>query len=345
MTDTRAATMDRSPATDPTEPVAELVEATKRYGAVTALDRVSLRAMPGEVLAVLGPNGAGKTTAVSLMLGLARPTSGRARLFGADPRSAGSRMRIGTMLQVSGVPATLTVREHLTAFATYYPAPLGVDEAIAIAGLEGVANRLYGKLSGGQQQRLHFALAIVGDPDALFLDEPTTGLDAASRRAFWNHVREYLGGRRSVILTTHYLEEADALADKVVVLDQGKVVAYGTPTEVKARAAGRKVRAVTRLSTAEASALAGVRSVERSGAVTTMLSTDSDATVRALLAADPRMSGLEVTGAGLEEAFLSLTSGTGGDDGEGNAAAGPRGRGGGRDGGRDSYAATGRTEP
>lgn len=306
------ATADKRSSTGPAHPsgqapAAELVGVTKRFGDVVALSGVDIAARPGEVLAVLGPNGAGKTTAINIMLGLLKPTTGTARIFGADPRSPRNRLRLGAMLQVSGVPATLTVREHIASFATYYPKPLGIDETIALAGLEAVANRAYGKLSGGQQQRLHFALAMVGDPDLLFLDEPTTGLDVASRRTFWSNVREFLGGNRTVILTTHYLEEADALADRVVVLDRGRVVAEGTPTEIKGRAAGRKVRAVSSLTLALAKALPGVKSAERNGTALTLLTSDADATVRALLEADQNASGLEVTGAGLEEAFLSLT--------------------------------------
>ncbi|MBW7917065.1 MAG: ABC transporter ATP-binding protein [Trueperaceae bacterium] len=295
-------------ATPDRRPVAELVGVSKHYGSVAALTDVSIAAREGEVLAVLGPNGAGKTTAVSLMLGLLRASAGQVRLFGSDPRSPRNRMRVGAMLQVSGVPATLTVREHLTAFASYYPAPLGVEETIALAGLEGVANRLYGKLSGGQQQGLHFALAMVGNPDLLFLDEPTTGLDVASRRAFWSSVREFLGGRRTVVLTTHYLEEADALADRVVVLGGGKVLAEGTPDQIKGRAALRRVRVTSGLTLAAARTLPGVRKADRAGVNLTLLTADADATVRALLAADPAAAGLEVTGAALEDAFLTLTA-------------------------------------
>lgn len=299
--------------------LAELACVSKRYGSVAALTDVNLAAREGEVLAVLGPNGAGKTTAVSLMLGLLRPSAGRVLLFGSDPRAARNRMRVGAMLQVSGVPATLTVREHVTSFASYYPAPLATDETIALAGLEEVADRQYGRLSGGQQQRLHFALAMVGNPDLLFLDEPTTGLDVASRRAFWGRVREFLAGRRSVVLTTHYLEEADALADRVVVLGHGRVLAEGTPAQIKSRVALRRVRITSRLSLAAVDALPGVRKAERSGADLTLLSADADATVRALLAADPDATGLEVTGAALEDAFLTLTGGQ--DVPEGRASA------------------------
>jgi len=290
-----------------TAPLAELRGVTKRYGATVALDDVDLEARPGEVLALLGPNGAGKTTAVHLMLGLLRPTSGEARLFGHDPRAASAKMRVGTMLQISGVPATLTVREHLRSFAAYYPAPLPIDHVLDVAGLSDVARRPYGKLSGGQKQRVHFALALVGDPDLLFLDEPTTGLDVASRRAFWEQVRSFLHGGRTVVLTTHYLEEADALADRVVVLDHGRVLAEGTPAAIKSRAAGRRVRAITRLAAAELELLPGVVHVRRAGTFTELLTTEAETTMRELLQRDPALTDLEVTGASLEEAFLALT--------------------------------------
>src|SRR5690606_2161132 len=178
--------------------------------------QVTIRVRPGEVLALLGPNGAGKTTAVSTLLGLLRPDAGAASLFGARPDDMAAKVRIGAMLQISGVPPTLTVREHIESFAAYYPDPLPVEESLELAGLTDVADRQYGRLSGGQKQRVHFALAMVGDPDLLFLDEPTTGLDVESRRDFWRQVREFIGDGRTVILTTHYLEEADALADRIV---------------------------------------------------------------------------------------------------------------------------------
>jgi len=289
--------------------VAQLERVTKRYGPVMALDAVTLRVRAGEVVAVLGPNGAGKTTAVSTLLGLLRPDEGAASLFGTSPDDVAAKVRVGAMLQISGVPPTLTVREHLESFAAYYPRPLRVDDAIAIAGLEQVARRPYGKLSGGQKQRLHFALAMIGDPDLLFLDEPTTGLDVESRRDFWRQVRSFIGDGRTVVLTTHYLEEADALADRIVLLDEGRLIAEGTPAEIKARTAGKVVRAVTSLDPARLAALPGVNRVELVGAATELLTTDAEETVRELLAADRGLTGLEVTGASLEEAFLAITGG------------------------------------
>ena len=289
--------------------VAQLEGVTKRYGDVLALDEVTLRVRPGEVLALLGPNGAGKTTAVSTLLGLLRPDSGAASLFGTSPDDVAAKVRVGAMLQISGVPPTLTVREHVASFAAYYPSPLPVDRALELAGLSDVANRQYGKLSGGQKQRVHFALAMVGDPDLLFLDEPTTGLDVESRRDFWRQVRQFIGDGRTVILTTHYLEEADALADRIVLLDQGRTIAEGTPAEIKARTAGKVVSAVTRLPLERLALLPGVTRVERVGVAVNLHTSHAEATVRALLAADDGLHGLEVKGATLEEAFLSITGG------------------------------------
>jgi ABC-2 type transport system ATP-binding protein len=279
----------------------------KKYGSVTALAGVDLAVRPGEVVALLGPNGAGKTTAVQLLLGLARPTAGEARLFGREPQDAEARMRVGVMLQVSKVPETLKVKEHIHLISSYYPHPLPRREVIAAAGLGGLEERLFGKLSGGQRQRVLFALALCGDPDLLFLDEPTVGLDVEARRAFWEQIRARAGAGRTVLLTTHYLEEADALADRIVLLDRGRIVAEGTPAEIKARVLGKRIRCRTRLTTAELAALPGVRDVRRSGDEIEIAAAAAEPVVRLLLARDPDLSALDVRGAGLEEAFLALT--------------------------------------
>ncbi len=218
---------------------ARLRGVVKRYGPVTALSEVDLTLQPGETLALLGPNGAGKTTAISTLLGLIKPDAGTATLFGASPRVAANRARVGAMLQVSGVPATLTVAEHIRLFSTYYPRPLPLDETLEMAGLRGLEKRLYGTLSGGQKQRVAFALAICGDPDALVLDEPTSSLDVESRLALWARIRAYVARGRSVLLTTHDLAEADALADRIMVLYGGRIVAEGSAAAIKARAGGR----------------------------------------------------------------------------------------------------------
>ena len=292
---------------DDDRPLAELRRAVKRFGAVTALDGVDFAVQPGEVVALLGPNGAGKTTAVQLLLGLLRPSGGEVRLFDQDPRSTAARVRVGAMLQISKVPETLRVREHVHLISSYYPNPLPAAEVMAAAGLAGLENRLFGKLSGGQRQRVLFALALCGDPHLLFLDEPSVGMDVESRRGLWSVIEGKAAEGRSVLLTTHHLEEADALADRIVLISRGRIVAEGTPAEIKARVAGRKVRCRTALTLEEAAALPGVRAARREGELTELFTTEADRAVRELLARDAGLSGLEVEGADLEEAFLTLT--------------------------------------
>ena len=268
---------------------------------------ISLEVKAGELVCLVGRNGAGKTTALNLLLGLVRPDGGTVQLFGKPPQTAESRARVGAMLQLSGIPETLTVAEHLGLFAAYYPRPLPLGEVLERTGLVGSERRSYGKLSGGQKQRLHLALALVGDPDLLVLDEPTVGLDVSSRRALWDVVRDAAAEGKTVLLTTHLLEEADALADRVVILQNGRVRAEGTPAAVKAQVAGRRVRCVTRLDAESIRSLPGVTSVTRDGAVTIILTPRAEFIVAELLRRDPALSGLEVSGAGLEEAFLALT--------------------------------------
>jgi ABC-2 type transport system ATP-binding protein len=287
--------------------VADLRGASKRYGPVTALDNVDLALQAGQVTAILGPNGAGKTTAVRLMLGLTQPSAGTARLFGQDPRSIPARQRVGVMLQVSKVPETLKVREHIRLFSSYYPSPLPAAEIVAQAGLAGLEHRAFGKLSGGERQRLLFALALCGNPDLLVMDEPTVGLDVEARRAFWGEMRRLVSRGRSLLLTTHYLEEADALADRVVILQRGRIIADGTPGEIKARVGGRQIRCVTRLSSEEIAGLPGVRSLRRDGPSAVVLAADAESVARELLVRDGTLSGLEISRANLEEAFVELT--------------------------------------
>ncbi len=213
---------------------ASLHEVTKRYSnGVVALDRVSLELRSGEIVALLGPNGAGKSTAVKLMMGLTSPTEGDVRVFGGDPRFAGNRLRTGVMLQVGRAPEMLRVREHVEIMRGYYPRPLPFGEIVRAAGLEGIEERMFGQLSGGQKQRVLFALALAGDPDLIFLDEPTVGLDIEARRRMWAEIRSLRSRGKTVLLTTHYLEEADALADRIIVLNKGRVICEGSPARGK----------------------------------------------------------------------------------------------------------------
>ncbi len=288
-------------------PAARLSSVSKKYDDKFALSNVSLDIRSGGVTALLGPNGAGKTTTVKLLLGLVPPTSGTVTLFGQDPRHAASRRRIGAMLQVGRVPETLRVREHVDLFRSYYPNPMSADEVFATAGLDGLEDRRFGDLSGGQQQRVLFALAICGNPEMLFLDEPTVGFDVEARRSFWDQIRGFVSHGRTVLLTTHYLEEADALADRIVVIDSGTVIADGTPTEIKQRVSGRKIRCTTALSELDLRAIPGVTDVRFDRGNAELVVTAAESVARELLFSDATLSNLEISGIQLEEAFLAIT--------------------------------------
>jgi ABC-2 type transport system ATP-binding protein len=287
--------------------VARLEGVRKQYGEVRALENVDFAVRAGELVALLGPNGAGKSTAIKLLLGLARPTSGQVRVFGGNPLEPAVRMRIGAMLQVAKVPETLRVREHIDLFASYYPQPLPLAESLAIAGLEDIKDRAFGDLSGGQKQRVLFALALCGDPDVLFLDEPTVGLDVEARRMLWQEIRKLITRGKTVLLTTHYLPEADELADRVVVINRGKVIVEGTPAEIKAQTAGRRIRCVSGLDLSVVRGMPGVLDVRQDREALAIHVAEAEPVLRQLLARDPQLSGVEVTSAGLEEAFLALT--------------------------------------
>jgi ABC-2 type transport system ATP-binding protein len=287
--------------------VASLEAVSKNYGEVHALRNVNFTVRAGEVVALLGPNGAGKTTAVKLLLGLMQPNSGKARVFGGDPTNPQNRMRTGAMLQVGKVPETLRVGEHIDLFSSYYPNPMPLGEVLAAAGLEKLRDRKFGDLSGGQRQRTLFALAICGNPDLLFLDEPTVGLDVEARRALWEEIRRLVERGKTVLLTTHYLEEADALADRIAVINQGEIIAEGRPAEIKAQNSGKRIRCITALSLASLLQIPGVSDAKQDREAVEIHASDAELVVRALLARDASLSGLEITSAGLEEAFLALT--------------------------------------
>jgi ABC-2 type transport system ATP-binding protein len=287
--------------------VATLRGARKAYGPVTALQAIDLTVHAGEVLAVLGPNGAGKSTALGLLTGRLAPDAGEARVFGLDPRDDAARRRIGVMQQEARLPETLTVAELVALWSGYYPDPRPVAETLALAGLADLARRRYQALSGGQQRRVQFALAICGRAPLLFVDEPTTGLDIDARRAFWGVLRGLRDAGTSLVLTTHYLEEADALADRIVLIGGGRVLAEDTPAGLKARTTGSRVAARTALAAAELAGWPEVDAVESAGGRLVMRSRAPDALVRRLLAADPTCAELEVSALSLEEAFVALT--------------------------------------
>lgn len=288
-------------------PPAELKNVTHRYGSHTALRGLSLTLRAGEVVALLGPNGAGKTTAVKLMLGLLQPSEGTAAIFGRSPSERSTRQRIGAMLQVARVPETLTVGEYLDLFRSYYPHPLQTEEIVDVAGLTGLKKRQFKDLSGGEKQRMLFALALCGDPDLVFLDEPTVGMDIETRHNLWRQVRSLADRGKTVLLTTHYLEEADTLADRILVIAQGSVVAEGTPAEIKGRVGGRKLRCVTSLTDEFLSRLPGVQRVEHTGAGVTLTVDHAENVLRTMLAEDAALHSLEVSSPALEDAFIELT--------------------------------------
>ena len=289
-------------------PAVELVGAHKRYGGVHALKAVDLAIRPGEVVAMLGPNGAGKTTAISLMLGLRQPTSGQVRLFGLDPTDRRARSRCGVMLQESGVPQVLRVRELLDLFRSYYPAPLPLERVIGLAGLEEKAGAQVRELSGGQRQRLYFALAVCGDPDCLFLDEPTVGMDIESRRAFLDTIARFARAGKTIVLTTHYLEEADQLAERVVVIDRGVVIADASPAAIKGQVAAKRVsfRTTTTLSADHLEGLP-IGDLQIEDGRVQLLSGEPEVVLKEMFARGVDIAELEVVGADLEEAFVTLT--------------------------------------
>ncbi len=288
---------------------AALLGAHARYGALVALDGVDLALRPGQVLALLGPNGAGKSTSVALLLGLQRPDAGQALLFGHDPDALSARRRVGVMLQSAALPDTLTVGELIAQTRGYYACPLSVADCVAIAGLDGLLPRRYGRLSGGQQRRVQFALAICGRPEVLFLDEPTTGLDIQARRQLWAAIRARAAAGCAVLLTTHYLEEAEALADEVAVLQAGHIVARGSVAELRGRVLQRCIRARTRVPAAEIARWPGVHAVRHDGQVLEIQAEPAEPIVARLLAADPQLDELEVRRAGLADVFLAITQG------------------------------------
>jgi ABC-2 type transport system ATP-binding protein len=286
----------------------ELSKVAKSYGSVQAVRGIDLGVAPGETVALLGPNGAGKTTTIDMIFGLARPDSGTVSVFGASPTEAVRSGWIGGTLQDGSPPDQLKVRELVTLMASYYPHPLGVDDVLRQTGTADLAGRWASKLSGGQAQRVRFAAALVGDPDLLVLDEPTSGIDVEGRIEFWQAMRAVAERGKTILFATHYLEEADANADRIVLMARGRIVADGPATEIKAKVGSRSIRAtLPGVDLAELQALPGVLSAERHGEAITLSCSDTDAALSALLISFPGTRDTEVRGASLEEAFLELT--------------------------------------
>jgi len=284
-------------------------QVSKTYGAVRAVDGLTLALHPGETVALLGPNGAGKSTTLDLLLGLKNADSGTVRVFGTGPREAIVAGRVGAMLQSGGLMDEVTVRELVQLACDLHPKPYRVSDVLARAGVTQVTDRKVNKLSGGQEQRVRFALATAGDSDLIVLDEPTTGMDVSARQAFWATMREEADRGRTVLFATHYLEEADAIADRVLVLHRGRLLADGTAAEIKAKAGARRVSFDLEgpIDEAPLRALPFLTSLDVSGRTIRIQSTDADATVHALYGLGVYPRNLEVAGLGLEQAFVAIT--------------------------------------
>ena len=281
----------------------------KSFGKVQAVRGVDLQISPGEVVAFLGPNGAGKSTTIDVLLGLIRPDSGTASLFGTSPLQAVQAGRVGAMLQGGGLLPEVAVGELISMFAALHRSPMPVAEAMDRAGITDIAKQRTSKLSGGQAQRVRYALALVPDPDLLVLDEPTVAMDVEVRRSFWASMRDFTGSGRTVLFATHYLDEADAFADRVVVLADGTIIADGTGAQIKASVAGRTISAVIPGARPDdLSRLQGVVAVEQEAGRMLLRCNDSDAALRALLQTAPATHDIEITAGNLEDAFLELTA-------------------------------------
>jgi ABC-2 type transport system ATP-binding protein len=291
-----------------TSVLASLESIRKRYGQLAALDGFDLAVNRGELLALLGPNGAGKSTAISILLGLQSPDQGEARLFGLTPQDIDGRRRIGVMMQEVMLPGVLTCRELLQQVAGYYPTPYEVETLIKRLSLESIAGRRYDKLSGGQKRQLQFGLALVGRPELMFLDEPTVGMDIQAREALWRVIRELLHEGCSILLTTHYLEEAEALANRVVVMARGKVVTTGSVDEIRASVSRKQVSLVSRLTADTVRAWPETLAAGLERDRLTITTRDAEALLQRLFREDPQLADIEVKRAGLAEAFTELTT-------------------------------------
>lgn len=299
----------RPPSDSTPDVLASAHSVTRSFNGITALDRVSLDISAGEAVGLLGPNGAGKSTLINLLTGLRRPDSGTVRLFGRDPLEPAARLRLGMTPQATSVPATLKVRETVEFVAAHYPDPIAVPEVLGDFGLTGLAERQCGGLSGGQQRRLLVALALVGRPDLVILDEPTTGLDLDARAMLWDRLREYRATGGTLLITSHYLEEIQALAGRVVVIASGAVIADGTVEDIRRRVGLSRVSFRSPAPASSFATLQDTVSIETTDdGRLTLITRDADSTVRHLVAEETRFSDIEVHRASLEEAFRSLTA-------------------------------------
>ena len=282
---------------------------SKSYGEVRAVRSMDLTIAAGETVALLGPNGAGKTTTIDMVLGLTRPDAGTVSVFGVPPAAAVRAGWVGAMLQDGSPPDLLKVREAVALVASYYPHPLPVEDVLRLTGAAEFAGQQTTKLSGGQARRAYFALALVGNPDLFILDEPTAGIDVEGRRDFWQTMRGATERGKTIVFATHYLEEADAFADRIVLIARGRIIADGPATEIKARAGSRTIRAtLPAVDIASLGALPGVAGAERHGDAVVLSCSDTDMALSALLRSFPDTRDVEVRGASLEEAFVELTA-------------------------------------
>ena len=289
----------------------EISGLTKSFGEVKAVRGIDLTVAPGEIVALLGPNGAGKSTTVDCLLGLAEPDDGRVAIFGQTPRAAIDSGMVGAMLQTGGLIRELSVRELIGVMGSLFPSSLPVDDVLALTGIGELADRRTDQLSGGETQRVRFAIAIVSDPQLLVLDEPTVAMDVSARHGFWEAMRTFAGRGRTVLFATHYLEEADLWADRIVLMARGTVVADGPTGEIKAMVGSRTIRAtLPHADVATLALLPGVHDATRHGQTVVLTCADSDAALRALLVSEPDACDIEVAAAGLEAAFLELTADT-----------------------------------
>jgi ABC-2 type transport system ATP-binding protein len=287
-------------------------DVSKRYDGHLALDGAGIGIPLGQTVALLGPNGAGKSTTINLMLGLLDPSAGSVRILGLEPRVAVASGRVGAMLQAAGLPVGARVGELVAFVRRLYPQPLSTASILSRSGLDELERRPIETLSGGEAQRLRFAMAIAGDPDLVFLDEPTVGMDVETRRAFWAEMQTFASEGRTVVFATHYLDEADATAQRIVVLDHGRIVADGSPRSIKARVAGRVISfslpGVTPADLSRIRTLPAVTTVEANGERVTVRTTDSDAVIARIYGDGLTVRDLEVAGADLEDAFVALTA-------------------------------------